>query len=187
MFRKGRTETKTLFTLIAFIRLLACVNPLMYIKICNTCKGFSAIAAFIRLILMAIVRPQVTKKSGAFEQSTFHTYYSCEASPQCEFFAVDQGRPKWTDTCHRLGSLNAFLSARGVPLCVLPVTMNSFMSDECASLSILPLSKVAAELFYFGVNRQMISKSILSSRGLVTLDAFKGSWCITMFFCRLHG
>lgn len=58
---------------------------------------------------------------------------------------------------------------------MLPVIMNSFMSEEPTSLGILPLAKVASELFYFGVNRQMISKGILSSKGLVTLVAFKGS------------
>ena len=60
---------------------------------------------------------------------------------------------------------------------MLPVIMNS------TSLGILPVAKVSSELFYFGMNGKMISKGILSSKGLVTLVAFKGSRCITMLFC----
>ena len=44
---------------------------------------------------------------------------------------------------------------------MLPVIMNSFMSNERTSLGKLPLAKVTSELFYFGVDRQMISKGRL--------------------------
>ena len=62
MLSKGRRQSKTLVTLITFIRFFASVNSLMYVEVCNTCKGFSRSVALKRSVLIVSVRPQMSSK-----------------------------------------------------------------------------------------------------------------------------
>ena len=70
MFRQRRTEWKTLFTQITFIRLLACVNPLMYVEITDTEKTFATIIALERFFLMFSVRPSMSGKSWSLSEAS---------------------------------------------------------------------------------------------------------------------